>query len=147
MTAIRRIALLFFIARFVFVKTEREECSSVDCSGFAIPICSSDSILVQHDTESCCPSDVTCECDKSHCAKFELKCDPGMQRVQVRKGTTIPGQCCDQFECRLIKYCDPSACPKQDVADLHSLSDTSCPEDSYRPPSYVADECCLITPE
>jgi hypothetical protein len=148
MTPIRQIAFLLFIAQFV-VKAQKDECASVDC--IVIPICSPDSILVKHDAESgsCCPTDATCECDETHCAKLEVKCGPGMERIQVRKGTKTPGQCCDQFECRSIKICDPNACPKQnDVSDLHSLSDNSCPDDSYRPPSYIPDdECCLIIPE
>lgn len=94
------IALIFLLISISHA--ENEDCSTVDC-GFAISICTPDSVLVKYEAESgkCCPPDATCECDESHCAKLAIECDSGMDRIRVRKGTHKAGQCCDLFECRL----------------------------------------------
>lgn len=61
MSSIKRLVFLLFIS-YVWAQND-EDCSGIDC-GFAIPICSPDSVLVKHKAEvgKCCPPDASCQC-------------------------------------------------------------------------------------
>lgn len=91
---------LFLLSLALICWAQNDDCSKVDCN--TIPVCPPDSVLVKHkaDLRECCSFNVTCECDEARCSTSSIKCDPGMEKIQVRKATRRPGQCCDQFECR-----------------------------------------------
>lgn len=100
MTLFQRSSIsLLLLLPLIFAQPE--DCSQVDCA-LTIPICTPDSILIKHAIRpgQCCAQDATCGCDEHHCATLAVQCEPGLERIRVRKATGQLGQCCDQFECR-----------------------------------------------
>ncbi|KAI6213456.1 hypothetical protein M3Y94_00152500 [Aphelenchoides besseyi] len=149
------VGLLILILQSLIYTTTRHVpsyCAEVECPDQVVPICSDDSILTRHSTapESCCELQPTCECDSTRCSQLVVDCEPGFERFRVRQASALPGDCCDEFECRLpADRCRSENCPNlNDVIDLHALAGDSCPNDSFRPPSYIPeDSCCLIVPD
>ncbi|VDD92582.1 unnamed protein product, partial [Enterobius vermicularis] len=76
------------------------------------------------------------------CDPFTPDCEKGSERVLIKKAVGEPGNCCDRFECKQLELrCENVQCP--DVID----DEGECPEDSFKPPSYVPPgQCCPVYP-
>jgi hypothetical protein len=71
-----------------------------DCPSDSVPVLSTGPISNDGtDPDGCCqPAIVQCKCDPQKC--LVPSCPEATERRMTKKGTEIPGQCCDQFECR-----------------------------------------------
>ncbi|VDM28734.1 unnamed protein product [Toxocara canis] len=76
------------------------------------------------------------------CDPYIPICEKGLERALVKEGTSEPGHCCDQFECRRPELrCENVHC--DDGGELEE----ECPPDSVSGASYVPEgRCCPIYP-
>uniref|UniRef100_A0A0N4Z8T3 Cysteine-rich motor neuron 1 protein n=1 Tax=Parastrongyloides trichosuri TaxID=131310 RepID=A0A0N4Z8T3_PARTI len=124
-----------------------EKCLNVKCPITFILECPDDSRLTtpQVIPGECCTPAATCICEPAGCHRFVPKCKDGYERVLTKHGNiSIPGQCCDEFMCKEIERdCKNVNCPE--VYDMDAKD--TCPEDSFRPPSYLPEgACCKENP-
>ncbi|KAL7073323.1 hypothetical protein ACQ4LE_007602 [Meloidogyne hapla] len=132
-----------------------DRCLNVECP-IAFPDCPSDSLPILNFNgiddsssldENCCASTrVECKCDPQKC--LAPTCPEGTELTLTHNGIDKPGHCCDQFECRIIEpNCQNVRCPDTSsmILDLYSPDGHTCPDDSYRPKSYIpTGGCCPI---
>uniref|UniRef100_A0A0K0FAQ3 Cysteine-rich motor neuron 1 protein (inferred by orthology to a human protein) n=1 Tax=Strongyloides venezuelensis TaxID=75913 RepID=A0A0K0FAQ3_STRVS len=128
-------------------ETYPEKCLNVKCPIKFISECPEDSRLTipQVIPGECCTPAPTCICEPSGCQKTVPTCKSGYERILVKSGnSSVPGECCDEFRCEEIRRdCRNVKCPE--VFDMDAID--TCPEDSFRPPSYVREEgCCPFNP-
>ncbi|XP_063236838.1 cysteine-rich motor neuron 1 protein-like isoform X2 [Bacillus rossius redtenbacheri] len=92
--------------------------------------------------EALCPPDSapdsngTCACLEERCAR--PTCKYGARRELRRRGSGLPGDCCDVYECvsPRERNCSGVWCPDEKL---------DCPRDSYRLPSHRAPgDCCSV---
>jgi hypothetical protein len=123
-----------------------EPCLKAKCDVVFQPKCPTDSKLEIPKSliNECCPMKGTCICDPLKCFNSQGKCLPGYERILIKEGNGKPGQCCDEYECRQpAKDCASVICN-----DFDDFVNDECPEDSFRPLSYVPDgSCCPIQPD
>jgi hypothetical protein len=123
-----------------------EPCLKAKCEVIFQPKCPADSKLeIPKSDNECCPMKGACICDPSKCFNSQGKCLPGFERILVKNGNDKPGQCCDEYECRQpAKDCASVICND----DFKDILNDECPEDSFRPLSYIPDgSCCPIQPD
>uniref|UniRef100_A0A915NLR5 VWFC domain-containing protein n=1 Tax=Meloidogyne floridensis TaxID=298350 RepID=A0A915NLR5_9BILA len=136
--------------------TSTDRCLHVDCP-ILFPDCPSDSVPILSFTpttdnsslaeDNCCSlTRVECKCDSQKC--LVPICPEGTELTFTHNGSDKPGQCCDQFECRLNEpSCQNVHCPDTSsiILDLYSPDGHTCPDDSYRPKPYIpTGGCCSI---
>lgn len=79
-----------------------------------------------------------CVCNFSFCQIPD--CADDLSPVLMRKGTGVPGSCCDTYECKVVDVCQSIICP--------AIDETPCPSDSFRPPPRWSDDfCCKVQQE
>jgi hypothetical protein len=123
-----------------------ERCLKAKCP---VLFCPEDSVPLSRPPPRniCCPTEAKCQCNFEKCHELVLQCEPGQDRFLLKKGTNQPGDCCDHFECREPRlHCDNVKCGSaQEIHEEYALEDGSCPEDSFRPASYIPKgSCCPI---
>ncbi|CAK5025655.1 unnamed protein product [Meloidogyne enterolobii] len=136
--------------------TSTDRCLHVDCP-IVFPDCPSDSVPILSFTpttdnsslaeDNCCSlTRVECKCDSQKC--LVPICPEGTELTFTHNGSDKPGQCCDQFECRLNEpNCQNVHCPdiSSIILDPYSPDGHTCPDDSYRPKPYIpTGGCCPI---
>uniref|UniRef100_A0A915AQ40 Cysteine-rich motor neuron 1 protein n=1 Tax=Parascaris univalens TaxID=6257 RepID=A0A915AQ40_PARUN len=121
-----------------------ERCLKAKCEMIYLRQCPEDSILVTPlpPPGECCAPPAQCQCDIQKCDPFIPICEDGFERALVKEGTSEPGHCCDQFECRRPELrCESVHCDGGDDFE------EECPPDSVRAASYVPEgRCCPIYP-
>ncbi|EEB16886.1 hypothetical protein Phum_PHUM442980 [Pediculus humanus corporis] len=104
--------------------------------------CSNGNCDDSDDDEKCPPDSIldgdgTCRCEFRHC--FQPICRAPAQSVLRKKSNSVPGDCCDVYECvSHDKNCSDVICPEEVE---------TCPEDSYRLPAYKSPEDCCLKPQ
>ncbi|CAD5224120.1 unnamed protein product [Bursaphelenchus okinawaensis] len=126
-------------------QNESAECNPELCD-VSVPVCIEDSHLVLEppSDDKCCP-EARCECDYAMCETLNKSCPQNTKKFLLRKGSNVPGMCCDQFECRQPGFhCGRVRCSIYQGLDLF----TECPSDSFRPEAYIPEAaCCPIYPD
>ncbi|MFH4974983.1 hypothetical protein AB6A40_001692 [Gnathostoma spinigerum] len=121
-----------------------EKCLKAKCEMVYLQKCPEDSqrMIPLPPPGECCAPPAECHCDLQKCDPFIPICEEGMERVLIKEGTSEPGHCCDQFECRRPEVqCEGIHC--EDIDDSLEV----CPSDSIKATSYVPEgHCCPIHP-
>jgi hypothetical protein len=130
-----------------------QRCTNVTCPVVGTDTCDLDSTPVASESglDECCTGREVCKCDYQKCHKnVPMECDEGYGRLLVTPGEGKPGKCCDQYQCKqLPDRCGGIQCPNFFAETLEPYGeDGKCPEDSYRPISYIPEgACCPIFPQ
>ncbi|KAL1124532.1 hypothetical protein AAG570_001158 [Ranatra chinensis] len=108
-------------------------CSDAECEDEERAPCPPDSVIRGREDDS-----LDCVCSPSHCQP-PPNCLYGSTVELRHRGTAVPGDCCDVYECILPRElnCTGVVCP---------LKEGECPPDSYRLPGRQAHEgdCCSV---
>lgn len=91
---------ILYINFYFLARWPEDPCLKAKCE-IIFHTCPEDSklqILSTFDDE-CCPKQGKCICDPDKCAF--TNCLPGYERILIQQGIDKPGQCCDEYECRL----------------------------------------------
>ncbi|GMT11597.1 hypothetical protein PFISCL1PPCAC_2894, partial [Pristionchus fissidentatus] len=126
-----------------------EACADVECPIPFHPRCPDDSRLVIRAPEKkgeCCGRRGECVCDEESCSVPSCDVTSGLQRVLIKEGAGVAGQCCDKYECRKREaHCATALCPPSVLHE--NEGEEECPTDSHRPPIHRTEgACCPVQP-
>ncbi|XP_039255585.2 cysteine-rich motor neuron 1 protein-like [Styela clava] len=125
--------------RLLEIEKSRKDCTNAACVVRYSPDCPDDSELIDSvwPAGECCPLPSTCSCRKNKCK--QILCRRGFERILVKKATGVPGQCCDQYQCK------PQRDQCIDVMCLPVDRNVTCPSDSVMITDRMSkDGCCKL---